>query len=156
MSDVSLSAVLRTFESQRAVSSRKLASLEADLAAEQALQEHLTQAIQAIQAMTRNDAPEGLPGSPSAGSPQPSTPDTDTDFDFRLEGGRVRSVDMVRLVVEESGSGLSREQLHRAFFARWGEQTWINPRNALTTAIGRAVERGIIREGKDGKLRRTK
>lgn len=154
MSDVSLPAVLRTFESQRNASSRKLASLEADLAAEQALQEHLTQAIQAIQAMTRND------NSVETRNPQPtSIPQASPaaeDFDFRLEGGRVRSVEMVRFVVEESRSGLTREELHQAFFARWGEQSWINPRNALSTAIARAVERGIVREGKDGKLRRAK
>ncbi|GAA1781721.1 hypothetical protein [Leucobacter iarius] len=154
MSDVSLPTVLRTFESQRIASSRKLASLEADLAAEQALQEHLAQAIQAIQAMTRNDDSNATQDA-SAAPLLPPAP-AGEDFDFRLEGGRVRSVEMVRFVVEESRSGLTREELHQAFFARWGEQTWINPRNALSTAIARAVERGIVREGKDGKLRRAK
>lgn len=76
----------------------------------------------------------------------------DEGFDVQFNGGKVRSVEMVRILIEESASGLTRDQIHEHFFARWGQQSWGNPRNALTTAIGRALQRGLIRERKSGVL----
>lgn len=72
---------------------------------------------------------------------------------MRFNGDKVRSTEMVATLVSEAPGGLTHEEIHAKFYTRWGEQKWRDPRNALTTAISRAVERGLITKGPDGKFR---
>lgn len=69
----------------------------------------------------------------------------------RKGGTRVPSTNWVASVVHESGVALSRQEIHEGFKARFGyPDTWRNPANAINNAIGRAVERDLIRE-RDGR-----
>lgn len=68
-----------------------------------------------------------------------------------LPTGRIRSTEMVGELVAEVGRPISRQEIRSRFEERYGiPPIWNNPINALNNAIGRAVEKRLIRDIGDG------
>lgn len=60
---------------------------------------------------------------------------------------RVPSTDWVADVVEQIGGPADRDTIYEAFRQIKGfPQSWTNPRNSVNNALGRAVERGMVRK----------
>ncbi|WP_100813578.1 hypothetical protein [Microbacterium lacus] len=83
-----------------------------------------------------------------------SSKDDDVDPDFGpvtpAVRKRVPSTDWVAEVVERIGQPADRDDIYKAFGHYKGfPEAWTNPRNSVNNALGRAVERGMVRKLKE-------
>lgn len=63
---------------------------------------------------------------------------------------RVPSTDWVAEVVDRIGRPADRDEIYKAFRHYKGfPEAWTNPRNSVNNALGRAVERGMVRKLED-------
>ncbi len=107
-----------------------MATLESQLNAHRARHSQISKVLEALA---------------SLGMQSNSSPADGQKPDEPLRAGRgIRTVDMVVTLVRDAPHGLTREEIHTSFVKRWGDSWWENPRNALNTAIGRALTRGLI------------
>jgi hypothetical protein len=171
-----LRITLDTLRSEREGAERRAIELNEELQHVDQRLKHLRGAIENIEALLGVPSVEDeaiLADSPDDDSDETSTRATIRDIDFtNVSDGprqatigtadylveddepaarkRVPSTDWVAEVVERVGRPADRDEIYKAFRHYKGfPKSWSNPRNSVNNALGRAVERGMVRKLED-------
>jgi hypothetical protein len=146
-----LRITLGTLRSEREGTERRAVESRDELESVGQRSTHLRGAIEGIEALL------GLPSEDDEAvladddeAPEQATP-REVDFtnlpdNEPLARKRVPSTDWVAEVVGRIGRPADRDEIYKAFHHHKGfPEAWTNPRNSVNNALGRAVERGMVR-----------
>ncbi|MBN7793806.1 hypothetical protein [Microbacterium esteraromaticum] len=93
------------------------------------------------------NTPDGPPAAPTPSTTPPEGPETTFGAFEPVVRKRVPSTNWVAEVVDRVGRPADRDTIFAAFGEIKGfPESWTNPRNSVNNALGRAVERGMVRK----------
>lgn len=144
---------LEALRTQGTELSHEVAQLRMRLTEEEQRLEWVNGAVQNLEALLGiepNDEPDGDAESEALGEPDEENDEKLERFtidDYRPKRTRVPSTDWVAEVVDSFDGRVEREALWEAFQRIKGiPESWkSNPRNSFNNALGRAVERNMVR-----------
>ena len=150
-----LRTTLDTLRSEREGTERRAVELRDELDSVGQRLTNLRGAIENIEALlgvpSEDDEAVLADEDDAAEAPEQATP-RDVDFtnvpdNEPMARKRVPSTDWVAEVVERMGHPADRDEIFKAFRHYKGfPDAWTNPRNSVNNALGRAVERGMVRK----------
>lgn len=149
-----LRTTLDTLRSEREGAERRAVELRDEMDSVGQRLTHLRGAIENIQALLglpSEDDDAVLADEDDADDPLEQATPRDVDFtnvpdNEPMARKRVPSTDWVAEVLERMGHPADRDEIFKAFHHYKGfPKAWTNPRNSVNNALGRAVERGMVR-----------